>query len=48
MDISDQLLEAGRYGKEKLSPDDLNISLIGKCLELYSSHYLWNLSILIR
>lgn len=34
-----QLIEAGRYGSEKLSPADLNIILIGKCLELYSKHY---------
>ena len=33
------MIEAGRYGKEKLSPDDTNIILIGKCLELYSKHY---------
>jgi adenine-specific DNA methylase len=33
------MIEAGRYGKEKLSTDDLNIILIGKCLELYSRHY---------
>ena len=34
-----EMIEAGRYGKEKLSPDDANIILIGKCLELYSKHY---------
>ncbi len=34
-----KMIEAGRYGKEKLSPDDVNIILIGKCLELYSKHY---------
>jgi adenine-specific DNA methylase len=34
-----KMIEAGRYGKEKLFPDDLNIILIGKCLELYSRHY---------
>ncbi len=34
-----KMIESGRYGKEKLSPDDLNIILIGKCLELYSKHY---------
>lgn len=34
-----QMIEAGRYGNEKLSPADLNIILIGKCLELYSKHY---------
>ena len=33
------MIEAGRYGREKLSPDDVNIILIGKCLELYSKHY---------
>ncbi|HLE25736.1 MAG TPA: DNA methyltransferase [Thermodesulfobacteriota bacterium] len=31
-------IEAGRYGQE-LSPADVNIVLIGKCLELYSRHY---------
>lgn len=34
-----RLIEAGRYGKEKLASADLNIILIGKCLELYSRHY---------
>ena len=34
-----RLIEAGRYGKEKLSSADINIILIGKCLELYSKHY---------
>src|SRR4030043_403815 len=33
------MIETGRYGKEKLSPADINIILIGKCLELYSKHY---------
>lgn len=33
------MIEAGRYGKEKLSPADINIILIGKCLELYSKYY---------
>jgi hypothetical protein len=33
------LIESGRYGNEKLSPSDVNILLIGKCLELYSKHY---------
>ena len=33
------MIEAGRYGKEKLMPADINIILIGKCLELYSKHY---------
>ncbi|OGG57257.1 MAG: hypothetical protein A3F84_24320, partial [Candidatus Handelsmanbacteria bacterium RIFCSPLOWO2_12_FULL_64_10] len=32
-------IEAGRYGNEPLSPSDVNIVLIGKCLELYSRHY---------
>jgi adenine-specific DNA methylase len=32
-------IEAGRYGAEPLSPSDVNIILIGKCLELYSRHY---------
>jgi putative DNA methylase len=32
-------IEAGRYGKELLVPADVNIILIGKCLELYSRHY---------
>ena len=32
-------IEAGRYGSEKLLPADVNIILIGKCLELYSKHY---------
>ena len=34
-----KMIEAGRYGNEKLSPADMNIILIGKCLELYSRHY---------
>jgi adenine-specific DNA methylase len=34
-----RLIEAGRYGREKLAPADVNIILIGKCLELYSRHY---------
>jgi ssDNA-binding Zn-finger/Zn-ribbon topoisomerase 1 len=34
-----RLIEAGRYGNEPLSPADVNIVLIGKCLELYSRHY---------
>jgi len=34
-----EMIEAGRYGKERLSPSDVNIILIGKCLELYSKHY---------
>jgi len=33
------MIEAGRYGLEKLAPMDVNIILIGKCLELYSRHY---------
>ncbi len=32
-------IEAGRYGAEPLAPSDVNIILIGKCLELYSRHY---------
>ena len=32
-------IEAGRYGQEPISPADVNIILIGKCLELYSRHY---------
>ncbi|MGH7494339.1 MAG: DUF1156 domain-containing protein, partial [bacterium] len=34
-----RLIQAGRYGREPLSPADVNILLIGKCLELYSKHY---------
>ena len=34
-----KVIESGRYGKEKLSAADVNIILIGKCLELYSKHY---------
>jgi adenine-specific DNA methylase len=34
-----RVIESGRYGKGKLSPADVNIILIGKCLELYSRHY---------
>ena len=34
-----RLIESGRYGNEPLSPSDINILLIGKCLELYSKHY---------
>jgi adenine-specific DNA methylase len=34
-----RMIEAGRYGEEKLSPADKNIILIGKCLELYSQFY---------
>jgi putative DNA methylase len=32
-------IENGRYGNDPLSPADVNIVLIGKCLELYSRHY---------
>jgi hypothetical protein len=32
-------IERGRYGNTKLPPTDVNIILIGKCLELYSRHY---------
>jgi putative DNA methylase len=34
-----KLIESGKYGNEKLAPSDINILLIGKCLELYSKHY---------
>ncbi len=34
-----RLIESGRYGNEALAPSDINILLIGKCLELYSKHY---------
>jgi hypothetical protein len=34
-----QMIEAGRYGRDPLSPGDVNMVLIGKCLELYSRHY---------
>lgn len=34
-----RLIESGRYGNEPLAPSDINILLIGKCLELYSKHY---------
>lgn len=33
------LIESGRYGNETLPAPDVNILLIGKCLELYSKHY---------
>ncbi len=32
-------IETGSYGQEPLFPADVNIILIGKCLELYSRHY---------
>jgi len=32
-------IEAGRYGKEPLGPNDVRLICIGKCLELYSRHY---------
>ncbi|MBW2005332.1 MAG: hypothetical protein JRI72_12145 [Deltaproteobacteria bacterium] len=32
-------IEAGRYGKEPLSPTDVNIILTGKCLEPYTRYY---------
>ncbi|HRY51427.1 MAG TPA: hypothetical protein P5186_25540, partial [Candidatus Paceibacterota bacterium] len=32
-------IEAGRYGSRPLSPADVRIVLIGKCLEIYSRHY---------
>jgi putative DNA methylase len=34
-----RIIESGRYGNEPLTPADINILLIGKCLELYSKHY---------
>ncbi len=34
-----RLIESGRYGQERLSPADITILLIGKCLELYSRHF---------
>lgn len=34
-----RLIESGRYGATQLSDADINIILIGKCLELYSKHY---------
>ncbi len=34
-----KMIEGGRYGSQKLAPTDINIILIGKCLELYSKHY---------
>lgn len=34
-----ELIERGSYGREKLNPADVNMILIGKCLELYSKHY---------
>ncbi len=34
-----KMIESGRYGSERLSEADMNIILIGKCLELYSKHY---------
>ncbi len=34
-----RLIESGRYGNEPLPAADINILLIGKCLELYSKHY---------
>jgi 16S rRNA G966 N2-methylase RsmD len=34
-----EMIEAGRYGRDPLSPGDVNMILIGKCLELYSRHY---------
>jgi hypothetical protein len=34
-----KLIESGRYGKEKLSDADINMVLIGKCLQYYSIHY---------
>jgi len=34
-----EAIEAGRYGKEPLSANDVRLICIGKCLELYSRHY---------
>lgn len=34
-----RLIESGTYGNETLPAPDVNILLIGKCLELYSKHY---------
>jgi DNA-binding transcriptional ArsR family regulator len=34
-----EAIEAGRYGREPLSPSDVRLICIGKCLELYSRHY---------
>lgn len=34
-----KLIESGRYGNEPLPAPDVNILMIGKCLELYSKHY---------
>lgn len=34
-----KLVEAGRYGKERLSEVDISMILIGKCLEMYSKNY---------
>lgn len=33
------IIESGRYGNERLPAPDVNILLIGKCLELYSKYY---------
>jgi len=32
-------IEAGRYGGQPLSPPDVRMVLIGKCLEIYSRHF---------
>lgn len=34
-----KLIEEKGYGQEPLNPEDVNIILIGKCLELYSKNY---------
>lgn len=34
-----KVIETGRYGKERISETDINMILIGKCLELYSKYY---------
>ena len=33
------MIEGRRYGGEKLAAPDVNMILIGKCLELYSRYY---------
>lgn len=34
-----KVIESGRYGRDPLSPADVRMVLIGKCLELYSKSY---------
>ena len=36
-----QAIEKGRYGNERLSEPDVRLICIGKCLELFSAHYLF-------